>query len=51
MITYDMWFSIEGGQRFKITVNGPDSGTVMELARLNWDFNVKMGMLPASSRP
>jgi len=51
VIHYDMWFTPPGYQRFKVTIEGPDSETVMEMARLNYDFNVGLGYIPTAKRP
>lgn len=47
-----MWFEQPQGLQFKITVRGKLTPIeLVDLARMNWDCNVKSGCLPKSNRP
>lgn len=49
---YDMWFEPTGGRLFKLTVSCNNAEEMWEIARANWDFNVKeCGHRPISARP
>ena len=51
---YEMWFEPPSGMQFKLTVSmrNATNDEVLELARANWDFNVKeCGCRPVSARP
>lgn len=52
-LSCEMWFEQPQGLTFKVTVsvkNGTNE-EVLELARMNWDFNVKEGCRAVSARP
>lgn len=40
LYSYDMWFEPTGGMMFKLTISSNDAHEMLELARLNWDYNV-----------
>lgn len=49
----EMWFEVPQGMAFKVTVKmkNATNDEVLELARMNWDFNVSQGMRAISTRP
>lgn len=51
-LSYEMWFEAPNGLQFKLTVSGKlTSAELIELAQMNWDFNVKNGCRPIAQRP
>ena len=52
-LSYYMWFEQPNGMTFKVTVSirSAVSAELMELARMNWDYNVSAGCRALSARP
>lgn len=52
-LSCDMWFEQPQGMTFKVTVHMKNATNeeVLELARMNWDFNVQAGNRPVTARP
>lgn len=52
-LSYEMWFEQPQGMTFKVTVHmkNATNDEMLELARMNWDFNVQAGCRAVSARP